>query len=138
MDAALAQARSGHAHRPLRGDDAVVRLWEALRILNDRQIAHGDLRSQHITVDDGAVLFGSFGSAEYGATDAQLQSDIAQLLVTASALYDPKSAVAPRSRCSAQTPFCRRPAGSPKSLCRGSFGGRCRTPARSSPPHARR
>lgn len=90
-----------HSHQPARGTPIdrcaattpVVRLWEALRILNDRQIAHGDLRSQHITVDDGAVLFGSFGSAEYGATDAQLQSDIAQLLVTASALYDPKSAV---------------------------------------------
>lgn len=90
-----------HSHKPARGTPIyrcaattpVVRLWEALRILNDRQIAHGDLRSQHITVDDGAVLFGSFGSAEYGATDAQLQSDIAQLLVTASALYDPKSAV---------------------------------------------
>ncbi|AFC45635.1 MULTISPECIES: lysylphosphatidylglycerol synthase transmembrane domain-containing protein [Mycobacterium] len=90
-----------HSHKPARGTPIdrcaattpVVRLWDALRILNDRQIAHGDLRSQHITVDDGAVLFGSFGSAEYGATDAQLQSDIAQLLVTASALYDPKSAV---------------------------------------------
>lgn len=90
-----------HSHQPARGTPIdrcaattpAVRLWEALRILNDRQIAHGDLRSQHITVDDGAVLFGSFGSAEYGATDAQLQSDIAQLLVTASALYDPKSAV---------------------------------------------
>lgn len=90
-----------HAHKPARGTSIdhcatttpVHRLWESLRILNDRQIAHGDLRSQHITVDDGAVLFGSFGSAEYGATDAQLQSDIAQLLVTTSSLYDPKSAV---------------------------------------------
>ena len=71
----------------------VGRPWEALRVLNDHQIAHGDLRSQEITVDDGTVLFGGFGSAEYGATDAQLQSDIAQLLVTTSALYDPKSAV---------------------------------------------
>jgi uncharacterized protein (TIRG00374 family) len=40
------------------------------------------------------VLFGGFGSAEYGATDAQLQSDIAQLLVTMSDVYDAKSAVA--------------------------------------------
>lgn len=60
-----------HSHKPARGTPIdrcatatpVHRLWEALRILNDRQIAHGDLRSQHITVDDGAVLFGSFGSA---------------------------------------------------------------------------
>jgi glycosyltransferase 2 family protein len=71
----------------------VARLWESLRVLNDHQIAHGDLRSHQITVDDGVVLFGGFFNAEYGATEAQLQSDIAQLLVTTSALYDPKSAV---------------------------------------------
>ena len=39
------------------------------------------------------MLFGGFGSAEYGATDPQLQSDLAQLLVTTSALYDAESAV---------------------------------------------
>lgn len=90
-----------YSHRPPLGTPIaecakatpVARLWESLRILNDRQIAHGDLRSHHITVEDDTVMFGGFGSAEYGATDAQLQSDIAQLLVTASALYDPKPAV---------------------------------------------
>ncbi|OBF93334.1 hypothetical protein A5791_12525 [Mycobacterium sp. 852002-51163_SCH5372311] len=90
-----------YAHEPIRGipldecpaQTPVVRVWEALRILNDHQISHGDLRGHEITVEDGAVLFGGFGSAEYGATDAQLQSDIAQLLVTTSALYDAKSAV---------------------------------------------
>ncbi|ETA97872.1 membrane protein, partial [Mycobacterium avium subsp. paratuberculosis 10-5864] len=90
-----------YSHKPPRGTPIdrcakttpVQRLWEALRVLNDHQIAHGDLRAHHITVDDGAVLFGGFGSAEYGATEAQLQSDIAQLLVTTSAHYDPKSAV---------------------------------------------
>ena len=76
------------------GTTPVARLWESLKVLNDHQISHGDLRSHEITVDDGAVLFGDFFSAEYGATEAQLQSDIAQLLVTASALYDPESAVA--------------------------------------------
>jgi len=91
-----------YAHRPRRGvpiEDCaqttpVARLWESLKVLNDHQISHGDLRSKEITADDGAVLFGDFFSAEYGATEAQLQSDIAQLLVTASALYDPESAVA--------------------------------------------
>ncbi|BCZ20922.1 integral membrane protein [Mycobacterium senriense] len=90
-----------YSHRPPLGtpiDECakttpVGRLWESLRVLNDRQIAHGDLTSHHITVEDDTVMFGGFGSAEYGATDAQLKSDIAQLLVTASALYDPKSAV---------------------------------------------
>lgn len=71
----------------------VTRIWETLCILHDQQIAHGDLRASEITVADGAVLFGGFGSAEYGATDAQLDSDIAQLLVTTGSLYDPQSAV---------------------------------------------
>ncbi|KKC02306.1 lysylphosphatidylglycerol synthase transmembrane domain-containing protein, partial [Mycobacterium nebraskense] len=91
-----------YSHKPPHGlplnrcahSTPVDRVWQSLRILNDQQIAHGDLRANEITVDDGAVLFGGFHSAEYGATEAQLQSDIAQLLVTTSALYDPKSAVA--------------------------------------------
>jgi uncharacterized protein (TIRG00374 family) len=90
-----------YAHKPVRGiplDECVkttpvARVWESLRTLHGYQISHGDLRSNEITVDDGEVLFGGFGSAEYGATDAQLQSDVAQLLVTTSALYDAKSAV---------------------------------------------
>ena len=86
-----------YAHTPARGtplDDAaettlVARIWGSLRVLHDHQISHGDLRANKITVDDGDALFGGFDHAEYGATDAQLQSDIAQLMVTTSALYDP-------------------------------------------------
>jgi glycosyltransferase 2 family protein len=90
-----------YAHKPVRGIPIMAcpttvpatRVWESLRTLHDHQICHGDLRSKEMTVDDGAVLFGGFGSAEYGATDTQLHSDLAQLLVTTSALYDAKSAV---------------------------------------------
>lgn len=90
-----------YAHKPPRGvpldrceaRPPVQRVWEALRLLNSEQMAHGDLRAHEIAVDDGAILFGGFHSAEYGATEAQLQSDIAHLLVTTSALYDPKSSV---------------------------------------------
>lgn len=39
------------------------------------------------------MLFGGFDTAEYGATEAQLRSDIAQLLVTTTHLYDAPSAV---------------------------------------------
>jgi hypothetical protein len=52
----------------------------------------------------GEVLFGGFGNAEFGATDVQLQADIAQLLATTSRLYGPEPAVRPRSRCSAARP----------------------------------
>lgn len=90
-----------YAHRPARGigisectkTTPTAHVWEALRTLHDQQISHGDLCSAEITVDNGAVLFGGFGEAEYGATDAQLQSDLAQLLVTTSALYDAEAAV---------------------------------------------
>ncbi len=90
-----------YAHKTIRGvpitecakTTPVSRIWESLAALHDTQISHGDLSVREITVDDGSVLFGGFGSAEYGATDPQLQSDLAQLLVTTSALYDPESAV---------------------------------------------
>ena len=90
-----------YAHTPEQGsplDDVtettlVPRIWGSLRTLHDQHISHGDLRSKKITVDGGAVLFGGFEFAEYGATDAQLQSDIAQLLMTTSALYDVPTAV---------------------------------------------
>ncbi|ORV98076.1 lysylphosphatidylglycerol synthase transmembrane domain-containing protein [Mycobacterium kyorinense] len=99
--ASLERGWTLYAHKPVRGKPItecatttpVAKVWESLRHLHDQQISHGDLRSKEITVDDGAVLFGGYGSAEYGATDAQLQSDVAQLLVTTSSLYDPQAAV---------------------------------------------
>jgi len=75
------------------GDGAVAQVWESLGILHNCQISHGDLRREEITVDDGTARFGGFGSAEYGATDQQLQADIAQLLVTTTALYGASAAV---------------------------------------------
>jgi glycosyltransferase 2 family protein len=76
------------------GDGAVAWAWESLGTLHDCQISHGDLRSEEITVEDGAARFGGFGSAEYGATDEQLQGDVAQLLVTTTDLYGAEAAVA--------------------------------------------
>jgi glycosyltransferase 2 family protein len=90
-----------YAHTPARGTPLaeavettlVPRIWGALRILHNQHISHGDLRAVKISVDGDTVLFGGFEHAEYGATDAQLQSDIAQLLVTTTALYDAPTAV---------------------------------------------
>jgi uncharacterized protein (TIRG00374 family) len=90
-----------YAHHPVRGTPLaecasttpVASVWESLQTLQDHQISHGDLRSNELTVHGGSVLLGGFGGAEYGATGAQLQSDVAQLLVTTSALYDAQSAV---------------------------------------------
>jgi glycosyltransferase 2 family protein len=99
--AALDRGWTLYAHSPPSGTpikdcsdaDAVARVWESLATLHGLQISHGDLRVEEITFDDGAARFGGFGSAEYGATDEQLQADVAQLLVTTTALYDAAAAV---------------------------------------------
>ncbi len=98
--ATLERSWTLYAHTPVRGTPIgdctaaipVSRVWESLGELHDCQISHGDLRASEITVDE-TVLFGGFDSAEYGATEAQLRSDIAQLLVTTTHLYDAPSAV---------------------------------------------
>ncbi|MGW4738666.1 lysylphosphatidylglycerol synthase domain-containing protein [Nocardia xishanensis] len=68
-------------------------VWKALDALHSGRIAHGDLRPDDIRVTEDAVLFSGFGSAEFGASDTQVQSDIAQLLVTTAAIYGKESAV---------------------------------------------
>ena len=89
------------AHTPPRGtplaqadrDGLVERVWQTLGVLHLRQISHGDLRAEHITVNSGQVLFGGFGNSEYGASDGQLQSDVAQLLVTTTEMFGAEPSV---------------------------------------------
>jgi uncharacterized protein (TIRG00374 family) len=90
-----------YAHYPPRGepidesaDDAVVsEIWGALSVLQLHQISHGDLRRSELRHDRGTVLLTGFGYAELGATTPQLQSDIAQLLLTTSAMFGRERAV---------------------------------------------
>lgn len=94
----LARGWALYAHDAVRGEpldaDTPPHLaWVALRRLHDSAISHGDLRPAEITVDDGTVLFGGFGYAEYGATAAQLQTDMAQLLLTTAGLHGAERAV---------------------------------------------
>jgi glycosyltransferase 2 family protein len=99
--AALDRGWTLYAHTPPSGtgikdrsdEDAVAQVWESLGTLHDHQISHGDLRSKEITIDDGKARFGGFGNAEYGATDEQLQADVAQLLVTTTDVYGAPGAV---------------------------------------------
>ncbi len=89
------------AHSPPRGvaldqapdDGLAARIWHSLGVLQRNQISHGDMRLTEMTVDDDAVLFGGFGNAEYGASEEQLQSDVAALLVTTSARFGADTAV---------------------------------------------
>lgn len=91
-----------YAHKPARGipladcadETPVARVWDSLGVLHSQQISHGDLRRGEITVVDGRPLFGGFSRAEFGASDAHLHTDIAQLLVTTADLYGPPKAVA--------------------------------------------
>jgi uncharacterized protein (TIRG00374 family) len=87
-----------YAHSPPMGtaideQTPVAKVWESLAVLHDHLISHGDLRGREITVEDGKVLFGGFGNAEYGASTIQLQADVAQLLMTTSAIYGAAPAV---------------------------------------------
>ncbi|NKY53726.1 lysylphosphatidylglycerol synthase transmembrane domain-containing protein [Nocardia vermiculata] len=82
--------------RPLAATDSEVVLanvWRSLQSMHRSQISHGDLRAGEIRIADGRVLFGGFMSAEFGAYDSRFSSDIAQLLLTASALFGPEPAV---------------------------------------------
>lgn len=71
------------------------RVWSALGVLHGHGMTHGDLRAHQITVsdDDSAVRFGGFTFAEYGAAEAAMQSDVAQLLATTTDLYGAQPAV---------------------------------------------
>ncbi|WP_326548349.1 lysylphosphatidylglycerol synthase transmembrane domain-containing protein [Mycolicibacterium sp. ND9-15] len=75
------------------GTSAVTAVWEALDVLHRREISHGDLRASEITLEGGSARFGGLHHAELGSTDAQFQSDIAQLLLTTSKLGDAQSTV---------------------------------------------
>ncbi|WP_028475861.1 lysylphosphatidylglycerol synthase transmembrane domain-containing protein [Nocardia sp. CNY236] len=74
-------------------DEILPGVWQALDMLHQKRISHGDLHPSDIRIDDGDTAFGGFGSAEFGASDAQLQSDIAQLLVTTTAVFGREAAV---------------------------------------------
>ncbi|WP_040793062.1 lysylphosphatidylglycerol synthase transmembrane domain-containing protein [Nocardia paucivorans] len=74
--------------------DAPAQIWRALRELRERQISHGELWPTEIhRTATGSIRFSGFNTAELGASDAQLQSDIAQLLVTTTAVYGREPAV---------------------------------------------
>ena len=74
-------------------DDAVGPIWESFGVLYNHQISHGNLRRSEISIDSGTALFGGFGHSEYGASDEQLQADIAELLATTTDRFGAQAAV---------------------------------------------
>ncbi|AYF74575.1 lysylphosphatidylglycerol synthetase family protein [Nocardia yunnanensis] len=94
--AALDRSWMMYAHtvpqgRPLSADDGeatLTRVWQALHSMHTAQISHGDLRTDEIRVlDDGTVLFEGFVQSEFGAYKVRFDSDVAQLLLSSSALF---------------------------------------------------
>ena len=102
--AALDRGWTLYAHTPPRGvaldetsaDDALVAagVEGARQSCTSTRSPTATCAAKEITIDDGTALFGGFGNAEYGATDAQLQADIAALLVTTTAIFGAEAAVA--------------------------------------------
>lgn len=74
-------------------DELATSIWHGLQTLHEMQISHGDLRSEELRNDNGTALFGGFSNSELGASDAQMQSDVAQLLISTSALFGEERAV---------------------------------------------
>lgn len=102
MAATLDRGWQLYAHSPPRGtpidagtDPALLtQVWKSLGVLRAHQIAHGDLRSADIRHDNGRILVGGFAHAEFGASGAQLHSDIAQLLTSMTAIFGAERTVA--------------------------------------------
>jgi uncharacterized protein (TIRG00374 family) len=65
------------------GDDTLADLWRSVAILRQHRLAHRQLRTDNVLVDDGrhAWLIG-LDQAELGASDRQLASDVAELLAS--------------------------------------------------------
>ncbi|MCH9642725.1 MAG: flippase-like domain-containing protein [Actinomycetia bacterium] len=87
------RSSNGRSLKDCANEIPVARVWDSLGVLHSQQISHGDLRSKNITVVDGTPMFGSFAYAEYGASEAHLHTDIAQLLLTTTDLYGAQPAV---------------------------------------------
>ncbi|RDI63050.1 lysylphosphatidylglycerol synthase transmembrane domain-containing protein [Nocardia pseudobrasiliensis] len=99
--AALDRGWTLYAHTKPRGsalsttDNEVVlaNVFRALQNMHRSQISHGDLHAEEIRVADGRILFGGFMWAEFGAYESRFSTDIAQLLLTAGALFGAETAV---------------------------------------------
>ncbi len=98
--AALERGWMLYAHTMPRGepldktsDEELAGVWRSLVALHCAQISHGELRPADIRIEKGATLFSGFANAEFGASDKQRQSDVAQLLVSTTAVFGKEAAV---------------------------------------------
>ncbi len=75
-------------------DEVLSGVWQQVAQLRARRTAHRDLRLANIFLGtDGAPWIIDFGFAELAATDGQLRSDVAELIVSTSIVVGPERAV---------------------------------------------
>ncbi|MGI9667474.1 MAG: hypothetical protein ACR2N2_10275, partial [Acidimicrobiia bacterium] len=76
-------------------DEILDGIWAQVEVLRHRRTAHRDLRLANVFLDDDAQPWLiDFGFSELAATDGQLQSDIAELVVSTAEKVGPDRAVA--------------------------------------------
>jgi len=76
-------------------DNVLQGVWTQVATLRHRRTAHRDLRLANVFLDDqGEPWIIDFGFAELAATDGQLRSDVAELLVSTAEEVGPERSVA--------------------------------------------
>jgi len=76
-------------------DDELIDIWRQLGALRSARIAHRDLRLANVIVDrEGRAWVVDFGFAQAGATEDQLDRDVAELLASTATVVGPPRAVA--------------------------------------------
>ncbi len=92
----LIDGRSLDSLDPTQIDDGVLAaLWEQVRLMRSRRVAHRDLRLANVFLaDSGEPWIIDFGFSEAAATDELLDADVAQLLASSATMVGPDRAVA--------------------------------------------
>lgn len=76
-------------------DEILQKIWAKVAMLRERRTAHRDLRLANVFLgSDGEPWLIDFGFAELAATDGQLRSDIAELLMSTATVIGAERAVA--------------------------------------------
>ena len=79
-------------------DEGVASFWTDVRHLRDARVSHGALDGEHVLVGDGVSTLVDFDRGSISATDARLDLDVAQALVTTALRTGAEPAVAAAAR----------------------------------------
>ena len=75
-------------------DEVVRDIWEVVSRLHSAGIVHGQLDDRHLAVVDGEVGLAEFRGATVGPTESQVQTDVAQVIVTTALIAGVQPALA--------------------------------------------